>query len=190
MTACPRCGTNVDPRQEYCVECGTRLPGSGAVDRATDPSQGWVLRTVLAFVIALAGTAAAVAATGDGGDSVEVVTATGGFATVPTSSTLPSPSEAGPGGIVDWPAGDDGWTIALASVPQTKGRRAAVARAREARRTGLSSVGILDSSRYASLHPGYWVVFTGVYTSEAEATSALEPARKAARTATVRRIVP
>jgi hypothetical protein len=33
-------------------------------------------------------------------------------------------------------------------------------------------------------------VFTGIFGSEAEATSALEPARKVARTATVRRIVP
>lgn len=90
---------------------------------------------------------------------------------------------------MDWPAGENGWTIALASVPQTRGRAAAVARTREARKSGLSAVGILDSSRYASLHPGYWVVFVGVYRSEAEATSALEPARKFARTATVRRIV-
>jgi hypothetical protein len=48
---------------------------------------------------------------------------------------------------------------------------------------------VLDSSRYASLHPGYWIVFTGVYASEAEATSALEAARRFARTATVRRVV-
>jgi len=190
VTACPRCGEDVDPRQEYCVECGMRLSGSGPVGRTTDPGQSWMLRTLFALIIALAGGAAAVAATGDRGASLEIVIATGGFATVPTSSTLPSPPQAGAGVIVDWPAGDDGWTIALASVPQTQGRRVAVERAREARETGLPSVGILDSSRYASLHPGYWVVFTGVYASEAEATSGLEPARKAARTATVRRVVP
>jgi hypothetical protein len=51
-------------------------------------------------------------------------------------------------------------------------------------------VGIIDSSSYASLHPGYWVVFAGVYASEAEAASALGQARRAARSATVRRIVP
>ena len=78
----------------------------------------------------------------------------------------------------------------LASIPQTEGRRVAVARTREARRKRLSPVGILDSSSYASLHPGYWVVFTGIYSSEAEATSALQPARRASRTATVRRVVP
>jgi hypothetical protein len=75
-------------------------------------------------------------------------------------------------------------------VPQTNGRPGAVARARQARKKGLVQVGVLDSSLYASLHPGYWVIFSGVYASEAEATSALEPARAVARTATVRRVVP
>jgi hypothetical protein len=91
--------------------------------------------------------------------------------------------------VLDWPAGQEGWTVVLASIPQTGGRQAAVARARQARRRGLASVGILDSSRYASLHTGYWIVFSGIYSSEAEATSALEPARAFARTANVRRIV-
>ena len=91
--------------------------------------------------------------------------------------------------MVEWPAGEDGWTIALASVPQTEGRRTALQRATLARKKGLSPVGILDSSRYASLHPGYWVVFTGIFASEAEATSALQSARKASRTASVRRVV-
>jgi hypothetical protein len=157
---------------------------------ARDPGGGWVLRSVLALVVALGGAAAAVAATDGSGGGVEVVTATGGFATVPTASTLPSPPEVGPGGTIEWPPGEDGWTIALASLPQTGGRRAALARARQARTRGLSPVGILDSSRYASLHPGYWIVFAGIYSSEAEATSALQPARRYARTATVRRIVP
>lgn len=188
MTPCPRCGELAAVGQEYCLECGTRLPGPGHLGRARDPGQGWVVRTVLALAVAIAGTAAAIAATGGDNERARVVTATGGFATVPTSSTLPAP-EGSAGGIVDWPAGEDGWTIALASVPQTRGRLAAVARTREARKSGLSPVGILDSSRYASLHPGYWVVFAGIYTSEAEATSALEPARRFARTATVRRIV-
>ena len=188
MTPCPRCGEIAAAGQEYCLECGARLPGASHLRRARDPGQGWVVRTALALVVAIAGAAAAVAATGSNDERARVMTATGGFATVPTSSTLPAP-EGGPGGIVDWPAGEDGWTIALASVPQTRGRPAAVARAREARKSGLSPVGILDSSRYASLHPGYWVVFVGIYTSEAEATSALEPARRFARTATVRRIV-
>jgi hypothetical protein len=48
---------------------------------------------------------------------------------------------------------------------------------------------VLDSSSYASLRPGYWIVFTGIYTSEAEATSDLARARRVVGTADVRRIV-
>lgn len=190
MNECPRCGARLVAGQEYCLECGIRLPGTGPLGRARDAGRGWMLRVFLALVIALAGAAAAVAATDGTESSAEVVTATGGFATLPGTSTLPSPPEDGPSGAVEWPVGEDGWTIALASLPQTGGRRVAVARAADARRKGLAPVGILDSSRYASLHPGYWIVFAGIYSSEAEATSALQPARRFARTAAVRRIVP
>jgi hypothetical protein len=144
---------------------------------------------LLAGAVALAGAAAAVTATGGGGERASLTTATGGFASAPDSSTLPSPSDGGPTGAADWPAGAEGWTIALASYPQTGGRRPADARAKLARARGLTQVGILDSSSYSSLHPGYWVVFTGIYSSEAEATSALERARRVTRTAAVRRIV-
>jgi len=54
----------------------------------------------------------------------------------------------------------------------------------------LANVGILNSSRFASLHPGYFVVFTGVFDSEAEATSALPRARSVFPLAYQREIVP
>jgi hypothetical protein len=188
VTPCPRCGAMGEPGQEYCLACGDRLPGAGLTGRMGRVKE-WQRRSAIAFLVALAGGAAAIAASDPRPDQGAISTATGEFATVPTTSTLPAPSERPRGNAAEWPPGEDGWTIALASVPQTKGRRAAVARAREARRRGLGPVGILDSSRYASLHPGYWVVFAGIYDSEAEATSALEPARRVARTATVRRVV-
>jgi hypothetical protein len=156
-----------------------------------DPGSGWARRTAVALVVALAGGVAAVAATGGpvGGADGQLLTATGGFATTPTTGTLSTEQPSNQSRILDWPAGQNGWTIALASLPQTRGKQPAVARAREARGSGLGNVGVLDSSRYASLHSGYWVVFAGVYSSEAEATSALQPARAFARTANVRRIV-
>lgn len=168
-----------------------RLPGPGPVGPADDPGRGWARRALIGLAVALAGGGAAVVATGGtvGGAGTELLTATGGFATAPTSGTLPVAPGTAQAGILDWPAGQDGWTIALVSLPQTGGKRSAVLRAREARKAGLSTVGVLDSSRYASLHPGYWIVFTGVYLSEAEATSALQPARAVTRSATVRRIV-
>lgn len=187
MSACRRCGEPSAQGQEYCLACGARLTGPSA------PGAGlgarWWHRALLAGVVALLGGAAAVAATGGTDTGSELTTAVGGFVTVSGSDTLPSPSDGGPTSIADWPSGTDGWTVVLASYPQTGGRKVADARAKQARAKGLPQVGVLDSSSYASLHPGYWVVFSGVYGSEAEATSALEPARKASKTAVVRHVV-
>jgi hypothetical protein len=185
---CPRCGEELAAGQAYCVECGLRLPGLDAVGERRDPGRGWMQRSAFALVVAVAGGAAAVAATGGNGGTEKLLTATGGFATTPAGQ-IESPPVATKK-IVDWPLGQDGWTITLASLPQTGGRKVAIVRAQQAQRRGLRVVGILDSSRYASLHPGYWVVFSGVYVSEAEATSELDAARSFTRSASVRRIVP
>ena len=145
-------------------------------------------RALLGLVVAVAGAAVAVAATTETGGTPEMLTATGGFASAPAETG--SDDVGSQAGIVEWPATQEGWTIALATLPQPGGKKAATARAREARAGGLETVGLLDTSLFASLHPGYWLVFSGVYSSEAEATSSLEPARKFARTAVVRHIVP
>lgn len=191
MSSCPRCGQELGLGQEYCLDCGLRVPGHspyGAADAGG--GTGWLRRTLLGLLVAVAGAAAAIAAVGGtGGGTSELVTATGGFATPPETETSSGPTAEGPAGILEWPAARDGWTIALATLPQELGKQRATARARQARRRGIASVGVLDSSRFASLHPGYWVVFAGIYGSEAEATSALRAARNFARTAGVRRIV-
>lgn len=166
------------------------MPGPGVLARGGDPARGWIRRTLVGLVVAVAGVAAAVAATGGTTGDTTLVTALGGFATSPSTETLTSPGADDRTGVVEWPIGQSGWTIALATLPQSDGKQAAVAKARSARKAGLSAVGVLDTSQYASLHPGYWLVFTGNYTSEAEATSALQAARSFARAAGVRRIVP
>jgi len=64
----------------------------------------------------------------------------------------------------------------LESLPAAAGRATAVARARQAKRNGLRDVGVLVSSQYSSLHPGYFVVFSGVYRSQSEASAGLAAA--------------
>jgi septal ring-binding cell division protein DamX len=108
--------------------------------------------------------------------------------TAPPATTAPRPP-ANPAAVA-WPRDRRGWTIVLLSLPQANGRAAANAKAAEARRRGLRRVGVLDSGRYASLHPGYYVVFTGVFDSEAEAASALQRARAVFPAAYQREIVP
>jgi hypothetical protein len=180
-TACPRCGGPVVGGQEYCLECGLRLP----VRRlGTTPGEERALRRPLLglFAVAAAGAAAAVGLTWEGDSGESVITATGG------SLTLTAPA-AEIARFAGWPRGRDGWTIVLASVPKAKGGRdAALARAQQARTRGLPRVGIVDSGTVRSLHPGYWVVFTGIYDSEPEATSHLLRARAVVRTAGTRRM--
>jgi hypothetical protein len=216
---CPRCKATVQPGQEYCLECGNRLvhEPAGPVARASttvaerhDWAGTWLVPALLGLVIAVLGTGAAIAISGDGEEETAIPTATGGSLTVtggtptltapepttaPTETTAPPPTTAPPArpanpAAITWPAGQRGWTIVLLSLPQANGRDAAAAQAKKARDGGLRRVGILDSSRYASLHPGYYVVFQGVYGDEAEASSALQRARAVFPSAYQREIVP
>ena len=221
-TRCPNCNAPVQPGQEYCLECGRRLVHEqvGPVARASttvaerhDWAGAWIVPALLGLVIAVLGTGAAIAISGDGEEESAIATATGGSLTVtggtptltapepttpsgttaPTTTTpvttAPPPPPVNPAAIT-WPADRRGWTIVLLSLPQSNGRDAAAAQAKKAREGGLRRVGVLDSSRYASLHPGYYVVFQGVYEDEAAASSALQRARAVFPSAYQREIVP
>lgn len=83
---------------------------------------------------------------------------------------------ANPNALAVWPAGKSGYTLILESLPVSGGRAAAVARARKAKANGLQSVGVITSSQYSSLHPGYFVVFSGIYGSAVQAAAAVSAA--------------
>ena len=217
---CPRCDAVVTPGQEYCLECGGRLGADTPtrVERVSAGVAGrhpwarpWVVPALVGLVIAVIGTGAAIAISSDGDDAGAVSVATGGSLTatndtstltapepttaptttetVPPTTTAPAPPPSNPA-VAVWPQGRKGWTIVLLSLPQTNGRAAAEAKAKQARDGGLRRVGVLDSSKFASLHPGYYVVFSGIYDSEVEASSALQRARAVFGAAYQRQIVP
>ena len=96
-------------------------------------------------------------------------TTTGGTTTGGTTTTA--------GGLTTWPAGTDGWTIIVASVPKSDGRATAEAEARQAKSKGLPEVGILDGDSYASITNGYYAVFSVVATTKSEAEVHLPHAR-------------
>lgn len=218
---CPRCGSVVTPAQEYCIECGLKLPLEVGVRETVSSAWArrvpwypgeWLWPTLVAFVVALLATAAVVAAqesrlegqepllvatdepTGDPPPPVEEEPAP----TAPTGAGEPAPlpppegegTEEPPAEeepvepqpanqIVDWPEGTDGFTVVLASLPEAGGRAPAVARAREAAEAGLTDVGVLRSSSFPSLRPGYVVVFSGIHGTRADAEAAVGAAREA-----------
>jgi hypothetical protein len=108
---------------------------------------------------------------------------------VPTETEPAPPPPATGGGLTEWPPGQNGWTIVLVSSPQSAGRAAANREAQEAIDAGLSDVGVINSSEYASLRPGYFVVFTGIYSSEREARGELSTAKGSYPQAYARQIV-
>jgi len=103
-----------------------------------------------------------------------------------TTPAAPKPS----GGLVQWPVGQNGYTVVIESLPSGGGGQAAALRkARAAAAAGLPQVGVLDSGRFSSLHPGYAVVFSGVYTTFAKAQNAADAAAaKGFRSAYARQI--
>jgi|SRR5688572_13978401 len=216
---CPRCATPYDPFQEYCLECGLRLP----VTRGLIPVLAtawrrrvpwypgdWVWPVLAALVVAVLAGGVAIAATNDNGSSRETKAATtppppGGTGTIapppvgtdPTATNPPPPIETEPapppppastGELIEWP-GQDGWTIVIASVPQSAGRATANREAQKALDAGLADVGIINSSEYASLRPGYFVVFSGIYSSEREARGGLGTAKSTFPQAYPRQII-
>ena len=94
--------------------------------------------------------------------------------TFPTTTTQPTTTN---GTIQFWPPNTDGFTVVLKSTPVSQGRGPAESSAQQALNAGLPEVGILNSSNYSTLNPGYYVTFTGVYDSQNEAENALPRAR-------------
>jgi hypothetical protein len=160
----------------------------------------WIWVSLPTLLVAVGGAATAIALTGNessGAGTTLVAASTPLPARTSLPSTqaaaLPSAPEPGagttpkkavlhatgaqPNGSLIWPSSTDGWTIVLISYPSSRGRVAPLATARRAARLGLPEVGVLDSSDFSSLHPGYAIVFSGVYASRGDAEAALTSAR-------------
>ena len=159
----------------------------------------WIWPVLLFLLIAVAGATAAIVLADAGAENSTIVATQGGVPHSPTTApetatvalpSVPSGTPTGapstptapppatttaprPGALTAWPAGHSGYTVVLESIPaSSSGRALALERARSASTAGLPQVGVLDSSRYSSLHPGYSVVFSGIYDSRGEADRA------------------
>ena len=192
--ACAACGTPAQPLQDYCLECGSRLVPArrvSAVGHAWERRFGrypgdWIWASMLLLLVAAgSATAGIVAGRDTGAVGSETVVATSPVVTAPpappaaapkptptTSATTPTPTRARPRQLTEWPS-RDGYTVVLASIPaRGAGLDDARSKVKAARSSGVHDVGILVSSRFSSLHPGYYVVFAGVFDSLEEAQTA------------------
>jgi zinc-ribbon domain len=158
---CSHCGAALAAGQQYCIECGARRSSPRHPLHWAWP----------------AGAAALVADDPERGTSV---------ALTPLRAASSTPAGT-PSRLRLWPR-RDGYTVVLAALPTTVGANAARARALAAAGAGVPDVGVLDSSRYASLHPGYWIVFSGVYRTLDEAIAALPRAIRHTRSAYAQQI--
>ena len=225
---CPECGASYEPLQEYCLECGHRLPTNRGVTgflagswqrRFARYPGDWIWPVLGLLVLAAVATAAAVAAgspRGSGGATLvatdarvtvgpgvprQTVPVAAGTSTLPrapqptistgtlplapgapststaTTTTPKSRPKPNPNALAVWPAGKSGYTDVLESIPVSAGRPLALERARAAKKTGLTAVGVLVSAQYSSLHPGYLVVFSGIYATPEQAANGLATAR-------------
>ena len=204
---CPRCGSPAAESQEICIECGEqlgrrRLPGGWLVFAAAALA---VAAAAAAVVIAIgrddgvrsvvappltkvattstpatatttAATTAATATTTSRPTTTSTAAATTATTTPPAAGTTvtrpPGPR------LVVWPAGTDGFTVVIASLPRAFDAGQAAARALAAAHQGLPEAGVLVSDAFASLHPGYLVIFSGIYATLDEAQRAAAAAQR------------
>jgi hypothetical protein len=177
---CPRCAATRQASQSYCLECGLRLPvvvgGLAVLRRGWMRRLGWypgdwIWLALLAALLAAGGATAAITVNHEHAAAA----ATTFVAPAPRRRAPVSPP--GRNGTTAWPAGLDGWTVVLGSTPLPAGSGGPLASASRAERNGLPQVGVLDSSDYSSLHPGYYILFSGIYGAPGDASTALETVR-------------
>jgi hypothetical protein len=149
--ACPHCAAPLADDQEWCVECGT---ATTVIHRS--PSW-WLPVAVVAAVIALAVT----------GFIVALNSATGTYRLPAQGSPLPV-STGGLTKISEWPPGLTGWTVVLSHTPN---EAVAYSKATTLARAGIPA-GVIDSSHHPGWLPGYWVVFSGRYSTQQRAQAA------------------
>lgn len=193
--ACLSCGSAVEPGQEYCLTCGARVVPARrftAAGRAWERRWGrypgdWIWAALLLGLVAAGSATAGIVAARDTGaaSGTRTLIATSPVVPAPaapvaptttaaptTTSKPPVPPPPKRRTLTTWPA-RDGYTVVLASIPaRGPGLKEATAKAKAALEGGRRVVGVLDSAKFASLHPGYYVVFDGIYDSLDEAQTA------------------
>ena len=196
---CATCGALLAADQRYCLSCGERragtrvpfpVPAAPVVAAAPPPPpprrRAPLPASALSALYGLAGAGAlalgllAGAVIVRAGDDPAPVFAAAtpvatAVATAAAAVTIPTPAPTVAAPFTpDWPAGQNGWTIQLKTLPKDGTTPEAIATAKtEATGQGATDVGALDSDAFASLDGGNYVIYSGVSTSKKAAEDAL-----------------
>jgi hypothetical protein len=186
--SCSSCGVPLATDQRYCLECGKRrtaarvpfteiLGKSGGAEARPTPSasRDWTPLVALGGLGALAivlivgvligkdtgatkqAAAPQVIRVGGGGSG-------GAAAQAAATSSFKS----------DWPAGQSGYTLELGTLPKDATTPDKVQAAKDsASGKGAAKVGALDSDDFSSLPGGKYVIYSGHYSTKAQAAKAL-----------------
>ena len=184
---CPRCGARLSAEQEWCLECGAAVG-----TRIAEP-RGWRASVAVVGVLlalALIAVVLAIVELSRDAEGVQEVAATptpdAAASAVPTATpapgaeggATPAPPRPSPTpsrharqrrptaspGLAEWPEGRTAWTVVLNS---SGTREDAERLAGELAAKGVPDVGVIDSDDFESLGPDSFVVFSGIYDTEA-----------------------
>jgi hypothetical protein len=212
---CASCGSPLAEDQRYCLHCGERTAPPSSVLLGGAPSQAAAVQSSTSLVPPGYPPPGVPGAQGGGerrGNALTIIAGVGvlllamgvgvligrssaskanapvspviNVATAPASTGSPATSEAA--FTSDWPAGTNGYTVQLQTLPSASTALSAVEAAKGAATAkGAKSVGALKSEEFASLAAGNYVVYSGVYSKEGEASKAVEGLKKSFPTASV-----
>ncbi len=202
---CSDCGSPLADDQRYCLNCGRRRAGervayaellSGreatevlVTEETEEPPSRRPGQGLLGGLAALAGAIVLGLGVLIGvllkGDDERPITVNAPAAKAPvvnvTAGTGGGEAATGAEFVSDWPEGKSGHTVQLQTLPSTSDTADVDAAKTEAEGKGATKVGALNSDEYASLEPGNYVVYSGVFTgkgSEGKAKAALKKLKK------------
>ncbi|MEA2479020.1 MAG: hypothetical protein QOJ07_942 [Thermoleophilaceae bacterium] len=187
---CPRCGSDVDRDQPFCLECGRRI----ALSYRRPPNWRIPLALVALLVIA-AGVAAGFAVTqatsthDKAPDAITVTDPPTPGSPPPAAAPAPAPpaAPAAPAAAVPtWPAGKNAYTVVLLTTQDKDTANATAAKAT----TGGTPAGVLRADDYRDFGPGLYVVFAGQYDTAGAARAQAKKLATAHAGAYARRIEP
>ena len=201
---CASCGAPLAHDQRYCLQCGdvrreaarqlpaqlrtqTRTHETEVVTSAPPGRDRWP-----SLAEALAGLACLLLAVGVGvvigrsADDSQPAPAPITVAAGPAAAAATPVATAFTG---DWPAGKDGWTVALNVLPKASTQPDAVIAAKTAATgKGAPAVGALDADMYPSLTAGSYVVYSGIFDDAKAAAKGLTPLKSSFPDARVVRV--